>query len=96
MTPCPAGHWFASARNGGRRDPGTNRALGRAQGKLTPAVHDGRGEYVTAIQNRHETKEARSEVMGELTQEPGCRRQKPVQHEAARLRDGRLQLLSLA
>ncbi|MGF4045086.1 hypothetical protein ACX800_16690 [Paenarthrobacter nitroguajacolicus] len=49
-------------------DPGTNRALGRAQGKLTPAVHDGRGEYVTAIQNRHETKEARSEVMGELTQ----------------------------
>ncbi len=46
----------------------TNWALGRPQEKLTPAVHDGRGEYVTAIQNRHETKAARSEVMGELRQ----------------------------
>jgi hypothetical protein len=33
-------------------------ALGRPQEKLTPAVHDGRGEYVTAIQNRHEAKAA--------------------------------------
>jgi hypothetical protein len=49
-------------------DPGTNWALGRPQEKLTPAVHDGRGEYVTAIQNRHETKEGRSAVTGELRQ----------------------------
>ncbi len=51
------GHWVFQRRvMADVADPGTNWALGRPQEKLTPAVHDGRGEYVTAIQNRHEAK----------------------------------------
>ncbi|WP_454809651.1 RHS repeat-associated core domain-containing protein [Paenarthrobacter nitroguajacolicus] len=64
---------FTNAAVGSRKatQPGkalTNWALGRPQEKLTPAVHDGRGEYVTAIQNRQETRNLRSEAMGKLSQ----------------------------
>ncbi|MDQ0104478.1 RHS repeat-associated protein [Paenarthrobacter nicotinovorans] len=64
---------FTNAAVGSRKatQPGkalTNWALGRPQEKLTPAVFDGRGEYVTAIQNRQETRDARSQAMSQLSQ----------------------------